>query len=417
MALSVFADNAATAKVVEALKEHYKPQRIKEMSYKNNPLLATMPKYESFGGENMPIPLILTGPQRRSATFLTGQTNSSTSSVKQFLLTRARDYSFASIEHEAIKASQGNADAFVRYATMEIDGAVHSLKRSLAVAMYRDGSGQIGTINSSNPGDGATEFTLATPADIVNFEVGMGIVFAADTASALRAGGTETISAIDRSTGKITCTALHADVAAGDAVFQAGDYTAADDRLKIRGLEAWCPESATTLTASGTKTLFSVDRSTDTTRLGGNRFDGSSLPIEEALIEGASLVAREGGAPDHIFMDFASYSNLEKALGSKVQYNKVSSSDASVGFDALVVNGPRGHMNVIPDHNCQPNTAWMLQLDTWSMNSLGAAPQILDADGNNMLRENAADAYEVRVGYYGNVACNAPGWNCRVKLG
>jgi hypothetical protein len=57
-----------------------------------------------------------------------------------------------------------------------------------------------------------------------------------------------------------------------------------------------------------------------------------------------------------------------------------------------------------------------LQLDTWSLNSLDEAPHILDLDGNSMLREASADAYEVRVGFYGNVACVAPGWNCRIKL-
>ena len=398
------------------LKEHYKAERVKAMTYEHNPLYALMPKYEKFGGDGMPVPLIVTGPQRRSATFGTGQANTSTSVMRQFFLTRVKDYSFAAIQHEAIRASAGNADAFVRYASNEIDGAIHSLKRSLAVAMYRDGSGQIGTINSSNPADGATSFTLATPADIVNFEVGMDIVFAADGTSALRSGGAETITAVDRVAGTISCTALHADVAACDAVFQSGDYVSASDRLKIRGLEAWVPESSSTLTASATKTLFGVDRSVDTTRLGGNRFDVSALPIEESLIEGASLVAREGGAPDHIFMDFASYSNLEKALGSKVQYDKVSTSDASIGFDALVLNGPRGHMKVIPDHNAQPNVAWMLQMNTWTLNSLGAAVSILDLDGQNMLRVTDADAYETRIGFYGNVSCNAPGYNCRVKL-
>jgi len=73
-------------------------------------------------------------------------------------------------------------------------------------------------------------------------------------------------------------------------------------------------------------------------------------------------------------------------------------------------------MKVIPDHNAQPNVAWMLQMNTWTLNSLGAAVSILDLDGQNMLRVTDADAYETRIGFYGNVSCNAPGYNCRVKL-
>ena len=130
--------------VTEALKEHYKPLRVQNMVYKDNPLLAMMPKYTKFGGENMPIPLLYANPQRRSATFATGQANTSTSALKQFLLTRVKDYSFASITGESIKATERDSDAFLRYATMEIDGALHSLTRSLAVALYRDGTGSIG---------------------------------------------------------------------------------------------------------------------------------------------------------------------------------------------------------------------------------------------------------------------------------
>ena len=418
MAISVFAGTAlgTETKVTEALKEHYKPQRIKEMVYKNNPLMALMPKYESFGGENMPIPIIVGGPQRRSATFLDAQGNTSTSSVKQFLLTRVRDYSFASITHEAIRASQGNADAFVRYATMEIDGAIHALKRSMAVAMYRDGSGSIGNISASV--DGAAEVTLTVPEDISNFEVGMKLVFSATATGTLLSNvGTKTVQSVNRSAGTFTVdTNFHTDSSAGDFIFQLGDAHANDSFKKLSGLERWVPASASTLTASATKTLFSADRSSDVTRLGGNRYDGSALPIEEALIEGLSLAARNGGTPSHVFMHYKNYSQLEKALGSKVQYDKVSSSDAEVGFTSMKIHGPAGTVDVIPDVNCQADVAWGLQLDTWSLNSLGAAPQILDLDGSNMLRESSADAYEVRCGFYGNVACSAPGWNIRIAL-
>jgi hypothetical protein len=58
----------------------------------------------------------------------------------------------------------------------------------------------------------------------------------------------------------------------------------------------------------------------------------------------------------------------------------------------------------------------MLQLDMWKLYSLGKAPKILDADGLKMLRESDADAVQVRVGYYAQVGCRAPGFNATVKL-
>ena len=395
--------------VTQALKEHYKPLRVQNMVYKDNPLLAMMPKYTKFGGENMPIPLLYSNPQRRSATFATGQANESNSSLKQFVLTRVKDYSFASITGESIKATERDSDAFLRYATMEIDGALHSLTRSLAVAMYRDGSGSIGTL-ASDPGTGTT-YTLSNAEDITNFEVGMEVVFADNTGAALRAGGHRVITAIDRDAGTFTSTAADNALDVADDIFQKGDYVSASDRLKIRGLEAWCPASA-----PGSDLFFNVNRTADVTRLGGNRFDGSALPIEEALIGGAARVAREGGRPDVCMVDFATFSNLEKALGSKVVYDEAKARDVDIGFAAISLRGPRGTIKVIPDQNCQPDVAWMLQLDTWSLNTLGEAPMFLDLDNNRMLRESGADAYEVRLGYYGNVACNAPGYNCRVAL-
>jgi hypothetical protein len=401
--------------VTQALKEHYKPLRVQNMVYKDNPLFAMMPKYTKFGGENMPIPLLYSNPQRRSATFATGQANTSTSALKQFVLTRAKDYSFASITGESIKATERDSDAFLRYATMEIDGALHSLTRSLAVAMYRDGSGVRGQVNAEPGTASDMVITLKNAEDITNFEVGMVVnVFSALSGGAQRnrdgSNTNFTVDAIDRDAGTLTFTGEAYDssgtIAADDFLFVQGDRG-----LMVTGLEGWCPTSAPGATA-----FFGVDRTADVTRLGGNRFDGSALPIEEALIGGASRVAREGGSPDHCFVDFATFANLEKALGSKVVYSESKARDVDIGFAGIDIRGPRGTIKVIPDQNCQPDVAWMLQLDTWSLNTLGDAPMFLDLDNNRMLRESAADAYEVRLGYYGNIACNAPGYNCRVKL-
>jgi hypothetical protein len=114
-------------------------------------------------------------------------------------------------------------------------------------------------------------------------------------------------------------------------------------------------------------------------------------------------------------MSYSKFAELEKALGSKVQYVNVQAS-AEIGFRGMLINGPRGVIKVVPDQNCPNNKAYMLQMDTWKLYSLGKAPKIIDSDGLKMLRESSADAVEVRVGYYAQLGCKAPGYNAAVTL-
>ena len=118
------------------------------------------------------------------------------------------------------------------------------------------------------------------------------------------------------------------------------------------------------------------------------------------------------------FVSFASYSALEKALGAKVQYVDVMHDEAQIAFKGITVNAPYGQIAVIPDRNCPPLTAYLLQMDTWKFRSLGKAPHILTygMEGLEALRVGNADALEIRWGYYGNLTCVAPGWNCVVAL-
>jgi len=396
--------------VSEAVKQHYKDFRIKDLVYKNNPFYALVPKYEKFGGLNMPIPLIYGNPQNVSATFATAQAETSTSSLGQFLLTRVKNYSVASVAGEAIKATEGKADAFIRYLTMEIDGAIHALSRDLSVQLFRDGGGYMGTVGSI----ASTTVTLGNVDEIANFEVGMTLVFASDTGGSSSVTSATTIASIDRSAGTFDV-ASATGISASDYIFrsgtQAGATLTAASAKAIMGLDGWLPSSA-----PGSTAFFGQDRSVDTERLGGIRFDGSAMPIEEALVSGAAKAARAGGRPDVCVMSFESYINLEKSLGSRVRYDELKARDVDVGFRSLAVQGPNAVINVVPDQNCAPSVAYMLQLDTWSLNSLGGAPHILDLDGNRILRQSSADAYEVRVGFYGNLACNAPGFNVRIAL-
>lgn len=398
-----------------ALKEHYTDQRIFNMVYADNPLMALMPKYENFGGKKLPIVLIYGNPQGRSATFTNAQTRgaATASKVEAFELTRVKDYSIATIDNETLEASKGDPNAFMEAATTEIDGAINSLTRSLAVAQYRDGTGEIGQVLAEPSVAATTVISLKNPDDVTNFELGMIInIWSATSGGTQRNTDGSDVSweiiAIDRDAGTITLDDAYTNsgtIAADDYLFVEGDRG-----LKMSGLEAWVPASA-----PGSTAFFGVDRSVDVTRLGGLRYNAANLPIEEALIEGASKVAREGGKLTHYFMSYDKYSSLEKSLGSKVQYVDLKL-NADIGFRGIMINGPRGMIKVIPDQNCPSNRCFGLQLDTWKLYSLGKAVRVIDTDGLQMLRQAAADGVECRYGFYGNVGTSAPGYNINIQL-
>ena len=382
-----------------ALKQHYTQEKIENMVYKDNPFLAMISKYEDFGGENLKLPIKYGIPQGRSATFADAQANKTNTQLKAFLLTRVSDYSLASIQNETIEASKGNANAFMEAATVEIDGAIESATRSLAISLFGDGSGQIGVVGSLATTTASNDtITLATVDDITNFEVGMQLNFGTATVN-------KEISTINRDTGVILVNAA-SGATATEAIYIDGDKDA-----KLTGLGGWLPSSA----PSATESFFGVDRSADATRLGGIRFDGSSLPLEEALIGAAARVAREGGKPDVCFMNYSNFADLEKALGSKVSYVDVKV-NPEIGFRGVLIHGPRGPIKVVPDQNCPKDVAFMLQMDVWKLYSLGKAPKILDSDGLKFLRDSSADSVEVRVGYYAQLGCRGPGYNVRVAL-
>jgi len=386
------------------MKELYSDQVIENLVYKRNPFAALVPKNENFYGDLKPIPVIYANPQGRSATFATAQANKGSTRGIKFNITRNKDYSLGDVDGETMEASSNDKGAFLSVATTEMDGILMSLSRSLAIDLYRTGSGARGQNLS---GQGTPTITLVNIDEVTNFEVGQVIVVSASSDGTSIRSGSVTITGIDRDAGTLTAAA---NWTTGIAAMAANDflYVQGDPTLKIRGLAAWIPQTAPSATA-----FFGVDRTADIVRLSGVRRNAATftnLPIEEQLIDLAMAIGREGGAPNYCFMNFAKYGSLEKALGSKVQYVDVRASEY-IGFKGIVVNGPNSDINVLPDQNCQPNLMYQLQLDTWALESLGKCPRVLKWDNNLWLRNGASDSVEMRAGYYAQLRSNAPGWN------
>ena len=423
---------ATASNQVAALKELYTgDDYMKDLVYKKNPLLALLPKDESpsgFAGKYIPVPLIYGTPQGRSHTFATAQSNQTAPALKSFFVYRVSDYQLVTITNELLEATKDNAGAFIEETKLNMDTGFRNISNNMAMQLFGAAAGERGQISAISTG----VITLVDAQTVVQFEVGMSLVsysVSGTTPTQSTSNAVGYVIAVNRTAGTVTVSATQGGAAGtptnwstsfkylaveGDIAFvSAGLATAAS--LQISGLGAWIPQTAPTL---GSDSFWGVDRGSDVTRLAGVRFDGSSESIEEALIDGSTLVAREGGQPDMCFMNFTSYGALEKSLGSKVQYVDVKHEEADIAFAGIRIHAPYGPITVVPDRSCPSQTAYLLSMDTWKFRSLGKAPHILTygLEGLEGLRVGNADALEIRIGYYGNLICNAPGWNCVITL-
>jgi len=392
------ADQTAWA---NALKQVYSPDAVEELTYADNPLHSLLKKDTNFVGDGFKEALIYSNPQGRGVSISLAQNAKNPSQIAAFYLKRVSDYATASVANETLKATKGDKGAFLSALTTEIDGSLRQLTRSLAIGEYGDGSGVIGTIGSIS----SATITLSNPDDVTNFEVGQLVdTFTDKTGSTQHSNGIA-ISSIDRTAGTITLAATTGSPAQGDVICVHGDLNG-----KLSGLAAWLP-----FTVASNDSFFGQNRSKDRERLAGCYTDGRGLSLDESIINLLAVIARAGGSPDYLFMDFLNWRNLVKILGPEVRYvdQKVT---PTIGFEAVLFKGPKGVVKVVPDRNCPVDRAYALTMSTWTLRSLGMAPQLLDTDGNQMLRESTADNVEIRSGYYAQLGCSAPGYNGVVQL-
>lgn len=408
-----------------ALKQHYygTERTIKDLTYGESPAYALIEKDEDFGGSSGELPIIHGHNQGQSAAFGTAQANVGNLKIKRWSMTNVTHYGVAQITGQLIRQSRGNANAYLKYATAEIDGTFKAAARRYGVDLFRAGWGDVGRL-SATQALGTTVVQFDNFEDVMNFEVDMWLKFSpSQNAAVLR--GTDganrlQVTARDEDAGTITLNANLNSIAAGaggviavsDFIFIEGDRqnSATPTRQRMTGFEAWVPFTGADLTGN----YWGVDRTLDKTRLGGRRLDGTTMNIEEAMTKAMVLSARGGGKPDYAFISYTRWLDLENSLGSKKVYADVEK--AGVGFRALTLQGPKGPVQVMPDSACPLSRAFVVQLDTWSFMSMGKPIGFLDEDELQMLRQSSSDGYEVRIGGYFQLGCKAPGFNVCVQL-
>lgn len=390
------------------LKELIDNQIVQNTVYKDNPFFAMVKKNTGMGGKYYPQPIQTAVGQGRSANWATAQANQTSSVFQEFLITPKKDYSFSTIDRLAMMSAKTDKMAFINALTNARDSALRGIKNSLGVGIFGSGTGTIGTVGTIAAG----VITLTNASDSTKFSLNQALQAASSDGAAPRAA-VGYVVAISRAAGTLTVSATLGGAAASPAGWAAADVllNQGDSNSKISGLDAWLPF------ADPTSALFyGVDRTVDRVALAGVAYDGSSQGIEEALQDGLNLVSNIGdGSTDYVITHPNSLTALIKSLGSKVQIVDMVASP-TISFRGVEIQGPRGMVKVLADRNCNAKTAYALQMDTWQFLSVGEAPSLVEEDGVSMLRSPTSDSFQLQFAAYGNLACNAPGYNGVFKL-
>jgi hypothetical protein len=422
------------------LKTKYPDGSLPQALYKNFPFLSLVKKTTNFDGDFRVVALQNERPQGSSSNFTIAQgvsksgLNGGGGTYNRFQVYRTRHYGILRMDGETMKAAVKTSGALVDLWNNETDGISTNELNELEFQLFGDGTGTRGIVQSVTAavtvsGVTTATFQLATPADVVNFFLGMKLDFRTPAGAAVTttpvttdAGNGVYVYGINRQTGVVTVIGVGglvdlagAGITLNYKVVRSGDWNATPGVVAsgtgqasgpVVGAQGWIT------TPTSTDSFWQLNRSADPVRLAGQVFSGTGLPMNEALMEAEGRVLVQGvGTPDTILVNPLDLQNLKKSLGSDIVYDRVQSNVAGISFKSIQYDGANGPMNIVAAPMCPRNKAFMLQLPSWELSTLGPAPQMLDWDNNDYLRVTDADQYEVRFGHYGQFICNNPGAN------
>jgi hypothetical protein len=247
-----------------------------------------------------------------------------------------------------MEQTKSNAGAFIDEASRTLDNGFRNLSNNMAFELFYGGTASRGQISSAGVTLVGTtlSFTLSNSQQVVQFEQGMTLqASSADGGAAAQniAGTIDAIqiTSVNRVSGAISGTVVQGapgsswaanyylqilgDIGIGGASTIAG-------LLGLSGLAAWIPFTS----PPANDNFWGVNRSADSTRLGGLRFDSSSQSLSEGITNALAFANREGAAPDLLIMDFVSFSTLVNELGAKVQYVQIEHRKFVLGKSSLI---------------------------------------------------------------------------------
>lgn len=400
-----------------ALKVLFPQKRIEMVDQENQPFYQWVPKDPKFFGRSCELPVRIGPHSSAHNNFADAQDAKGSSNYTHFLMTRVKKYIVVSFDNEALEASENDVGAYMDLKEAEIEGAMIGIKQKTAADFQGNGSGKLATVTAV---DTVNNTITIGEGDIVHFEKDDRIVsFASDTAgaSATSSGpkGYMVVSAVDYDNNKLTV-----DPTLGDSITLDGVDATTDKYLAMKGsvgnalsgTKAWVPSDRTVLSTP----FKNVTRSQFSSRLGGCYYDGSTNgSIAEALERAIARGKKEGSNPDVAWLNFNRFQDLSLDLGSRAVREPFKIGEFA--YDTIKFASGNKTIRVLGDQNFADNDCLIATKSAWRFHTLKGAPRLMGRQGNSeMILEPAADGWEVRIGWYGELECLAPIDNIRVVL-
>jgi hypothetical protein len=362
-----------------------------------------------------------------SAQFSNAKRNKTPSVESKFDITPVIYYSLFSIQRQLLRRAQNKKAAILPALERQVKMALNGWKRRMGIYLWGNGVGNVAQIatapSGTTPGGTvltASQLQVTNVADMKKFQKNVTIGFSADNtgATSQRAAVVPlVVTNLDRDNAILT---FNVPVATSCPTFGATDYIYFDGDYgqAVSGNYGWIPTTAPTSTA-----WFGLDRTLDVQWLAGWRVSGKSLTPKAAAMKAAKVIAEADGEGTHYFLSPNDYLNLQYELEGAGSLRNMKEPSASIGkyqsgvtFNGIEFMGSMGPIKAFFDINVPDGYPMLMDLSTWTFATMGDAPYFDSEDGNEILREVDADAFEGRiVGDIQNYT-EAPGRNVVVTL-
>lgn len=313
-----------------------------------------------------------------------------TGPIEQFVVTPQPCYTTYTVTGQVLRRAKDEG-AFIKASAFVVNNALKAHMRKLCVLSHGVGDGKIAQIIASGGVNASPAWIKVAPAEVRNIEKNDYLVVGQTATGALRSATSIRVTGRNTRTGQVDLASSPVALAwaNGDSVFWEGCAQAGGAVKVPVGYFAWCPAADPSATA-----FFNVDRSTDPIRLGGNRFDATTLTRRKALINAAIAASAEGAMIDRArvsFNDFAALANE----GETVKTIELKAGDMNIGFQSITLAGVG---EVLRDESLPDSHAMLEDSSAWKYASTdGKLAHIMKDDGLVLRKVSGQDAFSVTI--------------------